>query len=127
MSLLDTENLPHKCRIQRRIRSLDAYGGSRDTVTVEQRNVPCWEQQASASEVENFRKRGMSIDRKIFFPTNPNVTNRHQIVITEREDEEVDSDDEIVLEVKSVNQPDSSAGFQLLWKVMVNQLTGEDD
>lgn len=127
MSLLDTNNLPHKCRIQKRVRTLDAYGGNIESLSTVQSNVACWEQQASASEILAFQKRGMTIDRKIFFPTNPGVTNQNQIVITERQGVAVDSEDEIVLEVKSITKPDAFAGLAGLWRVMANELTSEDD
>lgn len=127
MALIDAKNMPHKCRIQKRVRSLDSYGGSIDTRTTVLTNVPCWEQQASSNEITAFAKRGMTIDRKIFFPTNPNLTNQHQIVITERQGEMVDAADEIELEVKSIGKPNNAAGFDILWKVMANELTGGDD
>src|SRR5690554_3587623 len=82
MSLLT--NLPDRCTIRRRIRVSDSMGGSRTTFEVEQTNVPCWEQQASASEISLWQKRGISIQKKIYFTQDPQVTEQHEIVITHK-------------------------------------------
>ena len=120
MSLLG--NFPHLCTIQRRTRSNDDLGGNFDAETVEQTNVVCWEQQASDGEIADFEKRGMTIDRKIFFLSNPSVTPRHEILITSRNG--VTQSSPSVLDVISEPRPDASAGLGVVWRVMVNENTG---
>ena len=121
MSLLDS--FPHKCTIRRRVRIKDDYGGNKDhPATDEQTNVECWEQQASASEVKDYEKRGIKISRKIFFLADPGVTERHEILITERNGVAVANP--IPLDVKSRTDPDASAGLELIYKVMADVSTG---
>lgn len=125
MGLLD--NFPHRCKIQRRIRSKDTLGSGKDTVTVEQTGVHCWEQQASDSEVRDYEKRGMRVSRKVFFLTDPLVTERHQIVITKRNGVAIAAANQIALDVKSEPVPDASAGLGVVYRVMVDDLTGSRD
>lgn len=122
MSLLD--NLPHECTIQRRVRAADDFGGASDSLTVEQTGVECWEQQASASEIQEYDKRGMNVTRKIYFVADPAVTPRHQITITKRLDVAVAVASQTALDVLSNPMPDSSAGLGILYKVMVGDNTG---
>jgi len=120
MGLLN--NFPHKCTIQRRKRTDGALGGNKDSPIVEQTNVVCWEQQASASEIRDFEKKGMSISRKVYFLVDPVVTARHQILITERKG--VAQSSPINLDVMSHTLPYASAGLGVVYKVMVNENTG---
>ena len=87
--------------------------------------VECWEQAASESESREFEKLGMTVGSKIFFTSNPNVTRRHQLLITSRLGVAVAVPD--VLDVMSTRLPDDSAGMGILWAVMCNRSTGEDD
>lgn len=123
MSLLDA--LPHRCKIVRRVRTADVLGGGKDGETVEQTDVECWEQQASASEITEFGKRGINVSRKIFFVEDPGVTERHQIIITSRLGVLVPAASQLSLDVKSDTRPDASAGLAILWKVMTGDSTGE--
>ena len=124
MSLL--QNFPHECQIRKRVRSIDEYGGNRDESVVVSSGVKCWEQQASASEVSTYQKRGMSISTKIFFTTDPGVTEQNQILITKRLGVAVSEGSQYILDVMSKPEPDSSAGLSVVWRVMCNRVTGED-
>ena len=120
MSLLD--NFPDECLIQRRIRQKTATGGTRDVPYIEQSGVKCWLQQASASEVQSYEKRGININRKVFFTQNPNVTENHQIIITKRSGVTVS----LTMDVFSEPDPDASAGLGVVWRVMCNEVTSEN-
>jgi len=119
------ENLPHRCTIRRRVRSKGTLGGSKDSFTVEQTGVHCWEQKAGDSEITEFSKRGIRISRKVYFVNDPEVTERHQILITEKSGV-VDSDP-TPLDVKSTPRPDADVGFGLLFRVFVDESTGEEN
>lgn len=119
MSLLD--NLPDLCNIQRRQRVKQEHG-TRDVPYIEQSGVSCWVQQASSSEIETYEKRGININRKVFFTQNPNVTENHQIVITSRSGVSV----RIIMDVHSEPDPDASAGLGVVWRVMCNEQTSKD-
>jgi hypothetical protein len=108
--------MPHKCTIQRRTRTKGSLSGSKDDPTVEQTDVPCWEQAASHAEIDDFNKQGMSVDRKIYFTSDPAVRRRHQILITERNGATVSSP--IPLDVVSESVPDAGAGTGVVFKVM---------
>jgi len=123
MSLLD--NLPDLCTISRRVREKDALGGSKDTSTIEQTNVACWEQQASASESAEYQKRGMLLRSKIYFALNPQVTRRHQITVTSRDGTVLSTT--TTWNVLDSPSPDVSVGRGLLWRVMVGFNLGQDD
>ena len=120
MSLLD--NFPHRCSIKTTYKAKDEIAGTRTKETTEQTNVECWEQQASNSETMEFEKRGMNISKKIFFVTDPQVTTKHEIVITHRLGVAVVNP--ISYNVMSEPLPDSSAGLGVVYKVMVNKNLG---
>ena len=127
-SILD--NLPHTCLIFRVTPQPDGLGGTLYRVVVEQSNVSCWEQQASASEIADYEKRGIKIDTKIFFVDNPLVTERHRILITSRFGiptpnlDPTDVANPYSFDVKSEPYPDASAGTGVLWRVMCGRKTG---
>lgn len=100
-------------------------GGNKDTFTDEQTAVECWEQSAGHAEVETFEKKGMNVSRKVYFGSDPGVTLRHQILITQREGVAVSSP--IPLDVVSTPLPDASAGRGILYKVLCDEETGERD
>lgn len=105
----------------------DSYIGSKDhPATNEQTEVECWEQQASASEVKDYEKRGIRISRKIFFLADPGVTERHEILITHRmvNGELTAVANPVSLDVKSRTDPDASAGLGVVYKVMADVSTG---
>lgn len=122
MSLLDT--LPHRCTIARVIRMNDSLGGNVYGVEIEQTDVECWEQKASTSESRDYEKRGINVTTKIYFATNPNVTEQHRILVTERNGtatQNLDITDVAnpdTLDVVSSDYPDASVGLGILWKVM---------
>lgn len=122
MSLLD--EMPHECSIIRVDKVSTSRGGSKDSEVVEHTEVPCWEQQASASEVMDYRKRGIEIDRKVYFNANYSLTEQHRIRITKRLGVTVSNT--IDLDVKTTTLPDASAGLGELFKAMASQHTGDN-
>lgn len=122
MSLLD--NFPHECSFIKRIRKGDELGGSEDIPSVTQSGVECWEQQASASEVMDYAKRGITIDRKIYFNSDPNINEQYKIRVDKRNGVAVSNP--VLLDVKSIPLPDVSAGLGVLYKVMAFQHTGDN-
>lgn len=124
MSLL--ENFPHLCKIARRTRQKEVggIGVAVDLYVVEQTDVSCWEQQASASEINDWQKRGIAIEKKVFFNSNPNVNEDSLIVITNRYNQDIVEADQLVLDVVSSPDPDASAGIGILYKVMCRKKTG---
>ena len=112
--------MPHKCRIQYRTRANDVRMGNVETRVTQQSNVPCWEQQLSSTEISDYEKRGISADRKIYFLSDPNVTERYEIVITERNDVEIEEADEQIMDVSTRAEPDASVGLELLYRIACN-------
>ncbi len=123
MSILD--NMPHRCTIQRLIHSQGSMAGSKSTPVVEQTGVKCWEQTAGNAEVLEYQKRGMLVTHKVYFVADPEVTERHQILITEREGVIVSSP--LALDVRSEAKPNASVGLSFVWKVMCDRNTGGQD
>lgn len=125
MSLLD--NLPHRCTIRRLTRKRGPLGGSFDKPVVEQTLVECWEQQASASEIKDYEQRGQKVSRKIFFSSDPGVTNQHEIIITHRTIggvlTAVAAESQLPLTVASAPFPDAGAGLGVVYRVMVDEWT----
>lgn len=124
MTLLS--NFPHKCKIERITWTSGTLAGKKPTPVSEQTDVACWEQQASSKEIKEFQKRGISIARKIYFLVDPAVTEKHTITITERQGTAIASASQISLKVRSESLPDASAGLGVVYKVMVEERTGED-
>lgn len=122
-------NLPHVCTIFRQTRTADAFGGNKYATVTEKTLVKCWEQQASASEISEYEKRGISISNKIYFTEDPKITERHRILITKRRGVATknlsitDVSNPDVLDVVSVSQPDVSVGLSLLWRAMCFKTT----
>lgn len=112
MSLLD--NLPHTCSAFRRIRTKDTLGGNKDSYEAVSGFVDraCWRQQASDSEKKDFEKRGIRITNKVYFTSDPELTEKHIL----RFDASGYNYD-----VKSSPVPDASAGLGVVWKVMVER------
>lgn len=125
------ENLPHRVAIGRVTRSNDALGGSIYGIILERSSVQCWQQQASASEIRDFAKRGIAVTTKFFFTTNYNLTERHRLLVVEREGEETantdisDVSNPDTYDVVSVTEPDASAGLGILWKVMAKSKSSD--
>jgi len=124
MSLLD--NLPDECTIQRLVRTKGELGGSKDSATVEQTGVSCWEQQVLAAESLLYQKHGMELQSKVYFTKNPHVSRRHQITMTSRNNgEAVALADQKAWDVLNSPAPDASVGRGLLWRVMLGTNTAE--
>ena len=123
MSLLD--NLPHLCTITKRGRTKDSLMGGKETRTVVSTNVPCWEQQASASETRKFSRPGQTVTTKIFFVDDPQLTESHEITITQRNGVDVPLDQQYAVQISTTTRPDTSAGFGVLFKVMGSAVTGQ--
>lgn len=125
MSILD--NFPHECTILKRKYTKGARGGKKWTNETVSTGVKCWEQSTGASETVEYQKKGMNISRKIFFTSDPGVSVRYKIVMTKRNGVAVPTAGQIELEVVGAPIPDASVGKEILWKVLVKELTGEDD
>lgn len=125
MSLLD--NLPHRCTIRKRVRSKGTLGGGRNDPSDVVTNVVCWDQPAGDSEITAYMKQGMTITRKVYFASDPGVTEQHQILITSRDGGTTAVGSPRVLDVVSDSQPDASAGLGLLYRVMCRDITGRTD
>ena len=131
MSLLDAVNMPHRCTIARVVRSVDSVGGNLFGVVIEQTNVPCWQQRAGASEQKLSDKPQITATTTIYFPTNPQVTERHLILITDRNGDETsnlditDVSNPDTLRVVDFGDPDDSAGLGVLFSVTCSDNSGE--
>lgn len=110
MSILD--NLPHTCCKLLRTRTTDALGGARDDYAQEGDAIQCWRQPASDREQQQFAKRGITVTDKIYFTDNPAISAQHLLEIGGR-----------IYEVKSVSDPDASAGLGVVWRVMAELST----
>lgn len=124
MSLFD--QFPHLCTIGRVTRQNDDLGSNIYGIVVERVGVECWEQQASAGEMNDFEKRGIQVTTKMFFYDDPQLTEQHRILVTERNGipapflDITDVSNPNTMDVKSSTFPDSSAGLGILWKVMLS-------
>jgi len=125
MSLLD--NLPHKCTIRKRIRTKGGLGGSKDSYLNTQTSVACWAQVASHTDTVEFEKKGMVVNRKVYFTSDPGIDEQYQIVITEMNGTAVATASQIPLEVRTEARPDASAGKGLLWKLFAEERTGRKE
>lgn len=123
MALFDS--FPHECTIQKRVKAQDSLVGSKYTRTVIQTGVQCWEQAVSSNEMLMFEKRGMKINTKVFFLSNPGITDRHEIVITKRNGVSVPLASQTPIQDLFVTGPDASAGLGILFKVMGNVIPGD--
>ena len=123
MSLLD--NFPHLCTIRKRTFSKDSSGGKRSSWTNISTGVECWEQPAGNNEIDSYQKQGMRISHKVYFLTDPGVERNYRILVTSREGTAISSP--VELEVKNSALPDSSAGLGVVYKVMCEQITSEND
>lgn len=120
MSLL--ENLPHLCSIYRRTRT-KAVGGDGvplEMLTLVSSSVACFSQQMSSSEINTYQKQGMAVSRKVFFTENPNVTEGMVIVVTFMYDRTLAASERQVFDIVSQPDPDASAGFGVVWRVVCN-------
>ncbi len=117
MSLLD--NMPHTASAYRRVRSTDDLGGADDAysiLTFDSRE--CWLQPASDNEVRTFQKRGIDVNGKVFFTSDPGLDTRHAVTVNDADGNSLGT-----WLVKSRPLPDTSVGLGVLYKVMVEQST----
>lgn len=130
MPLLDAVNMPHRCTIARLVRSVDSMGGNLFGVVIEQTDVPCWQQKAGASEKKLSDKPQITATTTIYFANDPRVTERHLILITDRNGNEAanlditDVANPDTLRVTDFADPDDSAGMGVLFSVMCSDDTG---
>jgi hypothetical protein len=120
MTLLN--NLPHKCTIARRERAV-ASGGDGiplETTVAVSTNVECWAQQMSASESHEYQKRGMAVNRKVFFADDPGVDAGMTITMTEQNGTGISEANQQVFDVISSPDPDASASLGIVWRVDCN-------
>lgn len=128
MALLSTNAFPHKCTIQRRSNVADQIGGKRIVPVVEQTNVACWEQPISSRDmaVAQLDKTSFQFVSKVYFLSDPGVTDNHEIVITSRNGISVATADQIPLQVVKPSVPDASVGLGRLFKVIGGNSPGTD-
>lgn len=123
MTILSTEFFPHRARLQVRQRTTDSLGGSSDALVTVDTEVPCWQQQATAREIAEYKQMGHDITSKVYFLEDPQLTPRHEVVITSRR---VDgtwvtvNDPLETLTIVAKTGPDAFAGFQGLFKYFGN-------
>jgi len=79
LSILD--NMPHTCDAYRRKRTAGSLGDSRDSFESVFAGRACWRQPASAKEIEEYGKRGFEVTNKIYFLADPNIDERHTVVV----------------------------------------------
>jgi len=123
MSLLDS--MHHRATIYKRTSTQGALGGTKSSFPVVQTDVECWEQQASQSETEKHKKKARRLVSKIYFPSDPGITEQNLIAITSRNDVDVSSP--VMLEIGTDTMPDASAGLGWMFRVFCYLETGEDD
>ena len=118
MSLLD--NLPHTATARVRTRTTDSIGGAKDAFADVSGFVarPCWQQTASEAEILEFAKRGISVTDKVYFALRPALSAQHILVVTNVSTGQTDT-----YEVRSVADPDASAGLGVLYRVMCEKTT----
>jgi len=107
MSVLD--RLPHTCNAQRRTRTQDELGGSKDSWTNVWTGRRCWRQPLSDSESSFAMKRGISVSHKVYFTENPQVDERDRLVF---------SDGSYLVRSRPI--PDCTLGLGLVWKVTID-------
>lgn len=125
MALFD--NFPHKATIRRRTRTKTGggdIGGGTGTPVIVSSDVECWEQGVSDREVAEYDKRGMNLMRKIYFLTDPGVTERHEVIITERNGTSVAAASQTPMDVLSAADPDATAGLGIVFRVMCGKNPG---
>jgi len=121
VSLLD--ELPHRCSIFRYKRLSDGIGGNTFEAALVSEDVECWQQDAGASTIKEYDKKGIRVTTSIYFVEDPGVDERHKILITERfgvaqanlDITDVSNPD--VYDVESGPRPDNSAGMGVVWRV----------
>jgi hypothetical protein len=126
MTLLD--NFPHTAVARIRQRTRDSLGGNRDEFTILSgwaSGVACWQQRARESEILEFEKRGISVTDKIYFTDDPQLDERHILVVTNTPRGGIKPTRSRIYEIRSFAEPDASAGLGIVWRVMAEFKTTE--
>lgn len=101
--------MPHTVAIQVRTVTSDGYGGvveSWSTVSGKS-TVEAWVQNAGDGEISQFAKRGIRVTKKIYFPVDQGITERHRIVYGST-----------IFTVRSYSEAD--VGHGILYRAMVD-------
>lgn len=127
MSILN--NLPHQVSIYRRIRTKAAGG---DGVPLERLElvssaVPCYIQSMGTSEMNQYQRRGISVNRKVFFVDDPQTTEGMVLVATFMFERALTADERQVFDVKTNADPDASVARQVVWRVACHATTSAKD
>lgn len=133
MPLYDDDNLPHLCDVYKTTRVREpGVGHAKKTPVLVQSAVKCWEQAASASEMKKYLQRGYDVGRKVYFNFDIRsiISERCMIVITHRQNadggqEEVSDSTREFYDVVSIDEPDASSGYGILWKVMLTNSSSD--
>lgn len=73
-----------------------------------------------------YAKQGMNITTKVYFTSDPGITDRHEIVITERNGVAVPTASQKTLKSLMAAVPDAGAGLGVLFRVLGSYISGED-
>jgi len=109
MTVLD--RLPHQATAKRRSLTQDPYGGTSSHWEVLW-TKECWLQPVSAKETNEYDKRGVVVEAKVYFAEDPGLTEQDVLEIGGKS-----------YEVVAVSDPDRSVGMGLVWRVMVVRTT----
>ncbi len=107
MTLLN--NMPHLVTHQVRSTTRNELLGHDETFpTNVATDVPAWVQTASEAEIDEFEKRGFRVTHKVYYPTDPGLTEANQILFGTKR-----------LEFRAI--ADRSAGLGILFKIMAEE------
>lgn len=82
MSILDTENLPHTITIKDRQMTRDQWGARKVGLVNSATGEKCWVQNASAAEIEEFKKNDQQRIQRILFNSDPGLTKGQEVLVT---------------------------------------------
>lgn len=71
-----------------------------------------------------FNKKNMDISTKIYFSTDPQLSDRDEIIITKRKGVAVPSAEQVALRCIKTAGPDASAGLGVLFRVYCSDMPG---
>lgn len=120
MSIL--ANLPHVATAKIRSVASGPFGGGRESFTVVFTDMPCWRQNATDREVEEFGRQGIVVTDRFYFTSDPGVDERHILVDVRNKNDAAGSGS--TWEVVSRSLPDSGSGLGVVWRVMAKLSTG---
>jgi len=109
MKLGILSNFPHLATAKRRTRTIDSLAGSKDSFpTTLFTDRACWVQPMTANEVLEHQRREIECTHKVYFTSDPGLSNTDELVVGG-----------VSWLVKSVSDPDASAGLGVVWRVAV--------